>query len=343
MTTVQDTAETIQKARRPEDLFGTAASDSATRDAARRYYHQLAAIIHPDRVGTRDVAVAAGAFARLADLYQRWLDTDDTAFEVTGARGRYPVGTLHARGSITDVFRSGTDHVVKIPRRPAANRLLAGERNALRDIATVAAEHDWLRPYFPELVDTVDHIDAATGEHRTVNVLGALTDGFVTFEEVRAAYPDGLDPRDYAWMHRRLLRCLAGAALAGWVHTAISPANVLVHPRQHGIVLVGWSFATRPGNPAAATMKSLDYPPEIRDAVSPATDIHQAHRLMLTMLGDRARDSDTDAMRAFAAGCLQTDPRLRPDAADLLGEFDDLLDRLYGKRRFRPFELTKGK
>lgn len=59
---------------------------------------------------------------------------------------------------------------------------------------------------------------------------------------------------------------------------------------------------------------------------------------MRTMLGDRA----PAAMRAFAAGCMQPDARLRPDAADLLGEFDDLLDRLYGQRRFRPFELTKG-
>ena len=30
------------------------------------------------------------------------------------------------------------------------------------------------------------------------------------------------------------------------------------------------------------------------------------------------------------------------DATFLLDEFDDLLDRLYGARRFRPFELPKG-
>ncbi|MGW4249128.1 hypothetical protein, partial [Nocardia sp. NPDC004722] len=270
---------------------------------------------------------------------RRWLELEEADFEVTGTLGRYPVGALHATGSVADVYRSGSDRVVKIPRRAAANRLLSGERNALHDIATVTEQHGWLRPYFPELVDTVDHLDSATGEHRTVNVLAALTDEFITLEDIRAAYPGGLDPRDYAWMHRRLLRCLAGVELAGWVHTAISPANVLVHPRLHGIVLVGWSFATRPGQPAAATLKSLDYPPEIRDRVSPATDVYLAHRLLLTMLGDRA----PAPMRAYAAGCLQSDQRLRPDAADLLDEFDDLLDRLYGKRRFRPFELTKGK
>ncbi|MFE3192814.1 hypothetical protein ACFXHA_27650 [Nocardia sp. NPDC059240] len=339
MTTARETAETIQAAQRPEDLFGSATTDSTTRQAARRRYHRMAALVHPDRVEAVDASLASAAFARLAELYRRWLELDEADFEVTGTRGRYPVGALHATGSVADVYLSGSDRVVKIPRRAAANRLLSGERNALRDLARVTGEHPWLRPYFPELVDTVDHLDSATGEHRTVNVLAALTDRFVTLEDIRAAYPGGLDPRDYAWMHRRLLRCLAGTERAGWVHTAISPANVLVHPRQHGIVLVGWSFATRPGQPAAATLKSLDYPPEIGDRVSPATDVHLAHRLMLTMLGDRA----PAPLRAYAAGCMQADPRLRPDAADLLDEFDDLLDRLYGKRRFRPFELTKGK
>lgn len=289
-------------------------------------------------MGAAEVDVARAAFVRLAELYRRWLELDAANVELTGERDKYPLGALYARGSVADVYRSGSDRVLKIPRRAAANRLLAGERNALRDIAITASEHEWLRPYFPELVDTVDHLDSDSGEHRTVNVLNALTEGFVSLEQVRTAYPDGLDPRDYAWMHRRLLRCLAGATLAGWVHTALSPANVLIHPQHHGVVLAGWSFATRPGAPAAATLGSLDYPPEIRDAVSPATDVYMAHRLLLTMLGDRV----PPAMRTFAAGCMQSDPRLRPDAADLLGEFDDLLDRLYGQRRFRPFELPKG-
>ncbi|WP_297628921.1 hypothetical protein [Nocardia sp.] len=336
MTTVRDTVQAIEAARRPEDLFGSATTDSAARKDRQRRYHRLAAAVHPDRVAADESDMARAAFVRLGELYRQWLELDDSSLHVTGARGTYPVGKLLARGSITDLYRSGRDRVVKIPRRSAANKLLAGEQNALRDIAIAAEEHDWLQPYFPELVDTVDHLDA--GEHRTVNVLNALTEGFVTLEEVRAAYPNGLDARDYAWMHRRLLRCLSGAALAGWVHTALSPANVLIHPRLHGVVLVGWSFATRPGLPAAATLGSLDYPPEIHEAVSPATDVYLAHQLMLTMLGNRA----PAAMRTFAAGCMQPDARLRPDAADLLGEFDDLLDRLYGQRRFRPFELTKG-
>ncbi|WP_277814091.1 hypothetical protein [Rhodococcus opacus] len=41
---------------------------------------------------------------------------------------------------------------------------------------------------------------------------------------------------------------------------------------------------------------------------------------------------------------MQPQPGLRPEAVDLLDEFDDLLDTHYGRRRFRPFTMptTKG-
>ncbi len=330
----------IREVRRPEDLFGTAATDSGVRCAGRRIYLHLAAALHPDRVPAAQTVAATEAFVRLGELYRAWLTGERVggAFEVSGAQGRYRLGTQYARGSVADLYRAEPDVIVKIARRPAANRLLAGERNALADIAALTAGHTWLSAYFPRLVDAVDHTDSATGAVRAINVLDSLTDGFVTLAQVRAAYPGGLDPRDYAWMHRRLLRCLSGAAAAQWVHTAITPGNVLIHPRLHGVVLVGWSFATRPGRPAAATLPAIDYPPEIDDGVSPRTDVYLAHRLMLTMLGARA----PVPMRAFAQGCLQSAPRMRPEARTLLDEFDDLLDRMYGPRHFRPFQLSKG-
>lgn len=337
MTTTREAAAAIREVRRPEELFGAAPTDSAARRSAHRTYLRLAAALHPDRVPAAEAERATAAFVRLGELYRSWLAAGQT-FEVCGGRGRYRLGAIHARGSVADVYRTDSAAVVKIARRPAANSLLANERNVLTDIAALTGEHEWLAPYFPCLIDTVDHTDTDSGEVRAINVLDALTDGFVTLAQVHAAFPRGLDPRDYAWMHRRLLRCLAGAATADWVHTAISAENVLIHPRLHGVVLAGWSFATRPGRVPAATPASIDYPPEIGTAVCPRTDVYLAHRLLLTMLGARV----PAPMRAFAEGCLQSAPRLRPDARTLLDEFDDLLDRLYGARRFRPFELPKG-
>jgi hypothetical protein len=53
-------------------------------------------------------------------------------------------------------------------------------------------------------------------------------------------------------------------------------------------------------------------------------------------MGDKA----PKPMRTFAKGCLLASQHRRPgDAWRLLEEFDELLEGLYGPRRFRPFTM----
>ncbi len=352
MKTMTEALDVVGAATVPSDLFGPVADDPAAQRAARRRFHRLSVLIHPDRVDPAYTARAAAVFAHAADLYRRWQHAANAAMAtvLNGGRGSYRLGPRHARGSIADLHHatdaSGGGVVVKIPRSVASNTLIDAERAALTEIAASAdGGNEWLRAYFPQLIDHFTHADPVTGARRQVNVLDSLTTGFVTLSEVRSAYPDGLDPRDWVWMHRRLLRALAAAHRAGWVHTAVTADNVFIHPERHGVVLAGWSFATRPGTAPLATIPSLrdHYPPESStgSTATPAWDVFMAHRLMLTMLADTV----PERLRVFARGCMQTQPSLRPDAVDLLDEFDDLLDTLYGRRRFRPFIMptTKGK
>ncbi|MEN0138764.1 MAG: hypothetical protein AAGC80_26660 [Rhodococcus sp. (in: high G+C Gram-positive bacteria)] len=352
MDSTTEALHLVGAATAPSDLFGPLSADPTALRAARRRFHRLSVLIHPDRVDAAHTAHAAAAFTRASDLYRRWqhdATTATTAIVLDGSRGRYRLRTRHARGSIADLHHAtdagGADVVVKIPRSPASNALIDSERAALTEIAASAeGENDWVRAYFPQLIDHLIHTDPATGSRRQVSVLDSLTTGFVTLAEVRAAHPGGLDPRDWAWMHRRLLRALAAAHRAGWVHTAVTTDNVLIHPERHGVVLAGWSFATRPGTVPLATITSRrdHYPPEslTGSTATTAWDVFMAHRLMLTMVADSA----PARLRTFARGCMQPQPSLRPDAVDLLDEFDDLLDTLYGRRRFRPFTMptTKG-
>jgi len=54
----------------------------------------------------------------------------------------------------------------------------------------------------------------------------------------------------------------------------------------------------------------------------------------------RLIDDPPAAMRRFADGCLYAAPRMRPqDAWCLLAELDELLENLYGPRKFRPFVI----
>ena len=48
---------------------------------------------------------------------------------------------------------------------------------------------------------------------------------------------------------------------------------------------------------------------------------------------------DEKAQIAYARGCLLRNPRMRPSADALLDEYDELIGRLYGARRFRPFAV----
>lgn len=328
MFTRQEALDRVERATSAADLFGPV--DPARQREAQRLYRALAAVLHPDRVGPADTRAHA-ASAELTRLHDEW--RRGTSVELRTDRGAYRITTPHAVGSVANTYLTDGPHVVKVVRNPVLNPLAHAEWEALDALDRFTREHRWLRPYYPRLVDRSGPV--ARGE-RAFSVLEPLVDGFVTLADVRRAFPRGLDGRDWAWMHRRLLRALAGAHRVGLVHGAVVAENVLIHPEQHGVVLVGWSFAVESGHRPLATDKSIDYPPEVHRGrpVTTATDVHMAHKLMLDLLAE-----DETRQRTFARGCAQDDPDRRPDAVDLLTEYDDLLEDLYGERTFRPFAL----
>lgn len=348
--------EQVEIASIAEDLFGPVTQEDKALRSAKRLHRVYANHLHPDRAGEYgiDNTRATDAFAKLGLFYERWTKACASAVRMAAQNTKAParitlaskscayvLGDLIAKGTVANVYRaeSGTDPVaVKLPRKAASSKFIDAERIALTALqAMVADGNAWLEPYYPRLLDTMTHRNDATSEQRKVNVLDDLSReaGFFSFAEVKEGIPDGLDGRDWAWIHRRLLTSIAGAHLAGVVHGAILPENVLIHPEGHGVVLAGWSFATKPGGKLEGRVQSrLDlYPPEAADGpVAPESDIYMAHALMLSMLAP-----GEERQRAFAQGCVQAEPRMRPDAASLLQEYDVLLEDLYGKRTFRVF------
>jgi hypothetical protein len=179
--------------------------------------------------------------------------------------------------------------------------------------------------------------DPSTGAERRGNLIGAL-DGFMSLAEVRRRLPGGVDPRDAAWMWRRLLVGLGAAHRAGLSHGAVLPEHVLIHPAEHGLVLVDWCYSGWPGAPLPAIVGRYRdwYPPDVlsRRTSGPATDIWLATRAMTGLIAGLM----PAPLGAFARGCRLANASRRPqDAWQLLAELDDLLERLYGPRKFRPF------
>jgi hypothetical protein len=329
----------LRRARTPADLFGT------DPDRGRRVYRELARLLHPDISGGR----TTHAFAELTALWQAY--DQGTTVTIRTRRHAYGVGARAARGDLADLYRVTTGEagdertaLLKLPRDPACSDLLEREAVALRQLPQDGAGR--FLPYVPRLIESFRHRDAATGRCRTANVVTAA-DGFCSLAEVRAAHPGGVDPRDAAWMWRRLLVALGFAHRAGVLHGAVLPEHVLVHPGLHGLVLVDWCYsvpgcyaATDPSGrvPALVDRYADWYPAEVtaRRPASAATDLAMAARCLLHLMGDLA----PGPLRLFAKGCLLTAQDRRPgDAWRLLQEFDDVLERLYGPRRFRPFTM----
>jgi hypothetical protein len=308
---------------------------------AARHYRRLARLLHPDTAPPGRADEAEAAFVRLTALWRRHTGAGPT---LTTARGAYPLGPVLATGDLAVLRAGGPDTVLKIPRRPADNDLMGREADALTRLHTVAdARH---RAYAPRLVESFRH-RGPDGTERRINALQRLR-GFHTLAEVRALHPGGLDPRDAAWMWRRLLVALGWAHRAGIVHGAVLPEHVLIHPAQHGLALIDWCYSTERGDtvPALVERHRALYPSEVtgRRPATEATDIHLASACVGQLMGDRA----PKPLRAFLHGCTLPAPGLRHggpqarrphDAWRLLAELDEVLERLYGPRTFRPFTM----
>lgn len=321
MTTAEAIA-LVNAARTPGDLFGE--------DSPHRTYRRLARLLHPD---LSPGAEAAEAFAGLARLWAAYAGTTGPATEtvITTRRGTYRVGGVFQRGASAVLYRSGPDTLLKLPRSHADNDLMRREADALE---TIARDGDpLLLPYVPRLVDSFRH--RRDGVERQANVISRVPDGFVSLAEVRRRRPV-LDARDAAWIWRRLLVAAGAAHRAGVVHGAIFEHHVLVHPIEHGLVLVDWSQSVPFGTPITALVARHqgDYPPEVlaRKPATAATDIRLATRCVAALMDGHA----PAPIRRFLKGSLLSPPG---DAWRLLRELDDLLDDLYGPRKYRPLHL----
>jgi hypothetical protein len=141
------------------------------------------------------------------------------AATITTGRHSYGVGNRIAHGDLADLYAATCDGaraaVLKLPRDPAHGRLLEREAVALRQLPKDGDRR--FLPYVPELIESFGHLDPATGVRRPANAVRRL-DGFHSLAEIRAAFPDGLDPRDVAWIWRRLLVALSFAHRAVVLH-----------------------------------------------------------------------------------------------------------------------------
>lgn len=338
------TADRVAKATAATELVGP------NDDGRKARVRELAKFLHPDAWGTDATAraVAEEAFARLQALLA---EDEDRAkakagvFRVTTRTRTYSVNGLAYSGTVANLYHCTYERdgklktgLLKLPRSVRDNDLMQAEAGALKKIHATKKRRT---AYFPRLEDVFKHRDATTRIDRQAIVVRRL-DGFVSLADVKNAYPGGLDPRDLAWIWRRGLAALSLLSELEVVHGALTPEHVLIHPVEHGVQLCGFTSSVAAGG----TIKVLGgpkwaYAPEVlkKEEATVATDIYMFHKTMERLLSH-------DAPRqffAFIRGVCFERPAVRPqDPRVLLGEYDELLERLYGPRKFRVFPPMPG-
>ncbi len=361
----------------PADVFGVLRGARAEQvQQLRSIYRRLALAVHPDRHGNDPVA--GEAFVALQCLFEMALEQVRLGrygqpsgpsgatgpVILTTRRRRYTLGDQVAEGDLANVYtclisdgdRQGAG-LLKIARDAQDNDLLLNEALALRHLL---APHDRepIPAYIPRLLESFLYEDAS-GVRRQVNAFplpvterGPLpADALYSLEEVRQAYPAGVDPKQMAWMWRRLLIALGHAHDREVIHGAALPSHILIHPAEHGLLLVDWCASARQPAETGGHIPTISaayerwYPLAVlaRAVPTPAVDLEMALRSMVFLLGG---DPLTGALpprvpgplQAYLQGALATGAA-HTTAGALYRQFADLIFDLWGKRTFVPFTM----
>jgi hypothetical protein len=341
----------------------------------KKKYRALVRMTHPDQVTEGERTLAHTVFPLLVRFYE-----DAEAAIKAGRYDRPPAAAvakpataapdvvmrsamavytvkpdLFATGDFGNLYLGRTDRgeavLVKVAADVGSNAFLAKEATFYKGLAA-RSDVAGLRRYLPDLLDSFS-ITERPGEQYRVNVF-RYTPGYLSLTTIHEVYPKGLDPKDAAWIWRRLMAQALAAEKLGVVHGAIVPDHVLVHPDTHEPLHLGWVHSVeRPQERQARLTTIIDrwrdwYPKEIfaREIPSLQTDLYMVGKTMIYLAGgDVARNRFPRhypaVMKDTVAQLIAEDTRDRPrDGHALLREFTTGIRQLWGTA-FRPLTLPK--
>ncbi len=357
----------------PYEVLGIApgADDAAIRAA----YRALALATHPDHhPGHEDrFRQVTAAYELLTDpIRKAHYDRTgrDRPWQVASKKGTYYIeGPAGFKGRVADFHHAigppaewydGTRILLKVAKSPRDNDLLENEAKVLQTLLPLSPGtvlDPQLSVRLPVVVDALKLNDGKA--HRQGNFF-LYQPNFVPLTQVLARSGPGLALAHPVWMMNRALETLAVVHEAGYVHGAVLPQHILVyagpeaqHPHVHGGKLIDWTAAV----PLGARLKIMAagwekfYPPEVlaKKPATAATDLYLWAASYVYLLGGIVQhrghlstlpDSRPRYLEGFLRGCLLANPGARPQsAAALSAELTELLEKMYGPKRYVRFDL----
>ena len=274
----------------------------------------------------------------------------------TGSR-HWAVDGLIVQGDIADVYsgrraRWPTELVLlKVLRERQDADLFDNEWNALQVLQkSDAPGADTFTMLLPQ---PVMHGDFTGGvfSGRRVSIFRWASGFRHTFAEVMRAYPQGIPPRASIWVWRRILEVLSFVHASGMAHGAVLPAHLLVQENEHGVRLVGYSFAGRLGEilrpPSPAHAPFYPQPARAWSTLTAQLDLVMSARCIAALLGgDPATAALPRAVPARLAGLVQQIALARPgeavhkDAWAIREELGEIANEVFGPPQFIPIVMA---
>lgn len=306
-------------------------------------YRRLARSVHPDLVSSADKKMAEKAFIRLTELWDAHVQktTPPSAPRknvIKTKKHTYDIGEEIKTPGIYSRYKATYDAgyekcEVLVTRDPKDSDLTTAYVSAMKKIKNEAP--DAYKAFYPEFVEFFRYRTDANTDHAALTQ--KIPDGFSPFSKILEVYPEGIGGRDVAWIFKRMLTAVGNAHDIGLIHGAPTLDAFLVHPEFHGVILADWQYSVNDGEAMKALPPEFknDYPEYVfkKENVGYALDIYLCAKMAQKLL----RADAPRQLNAFFNACLLTTPL---EAKYLLGEFDDLLGRLYGPPKFNPFTLN---
>lgn len=229
--------------------------------------------------------------------------------------------------------------IVKIARNTLDNDLVQHEVEILRYLWPAGQTEEKFYRYLPHCLVSGEY------DSRAYNVFPRF-DGYISMADILRAYPEGIDFRDMVWMFKRTLAGLGFVHRKEVVHGAIIPPHILVHPTDHGAKIVDWCYAVQYAkHPVKAMVPEWEayYAEAIpnKRGATPGTDIEMITRCAVGLIGGDPKtgkipDTVPREIIAFFRRLLDDQPE---NAWTVHEAFDKLLEKVVGKRKYRPFAM----
>jgi hypothetical protein len=268
----------------------------------------------------------------------------------------WKIDKLIAQGDISEVYTARRARwptelaILKVLRERENTELFENEWDALQSLQrSEAAGADEFTRLIPQ---PIIHGDIMAGPQAGKRAsLFRWASGFqFTFDEVMQAYPQGIPARASIWIWRRILEVLAFIHASGMVHGAVTPAHLLIQKNEHGVRLVGYSAAGKPGELLRTTSHGFEsfYPqfPQSRTKLNAQADLAMSARCLVALLGgDPATATLPESVPAALAGVVQrialSDPagKANENAWDIREELGGIAEEVFGPPQFIPIVM----